>query len=156
MSMESDAIEIEVLRLIDSFRFSASGAQIDAYIAAVSGYSANAVRQAVDRLVGGHVQRNHEFMPNAPELAIQARMFHEIEQRSAGAPAEKLVSYPMGELPPPGHVPLGPLEVDAGHGRIDLRGLSHKDKEYVLTHHRLPTRKDEQQQVGFTPKFQRV
>lgn len=141
---------------MDSFRFSATDAQIDAYVKALEPYSAKAVRQAVDRLVDGQVQRNNEFMPMAPEVAIQARMFHEIEQRLTGDPAEKLVSYPIGAPVPEGYVPLGPLEVDAGHGKIDLRGLNHKDKEYVLTHHRLPPRKEEQQQVGFRPKFQRA
>jgi hypothetical protein len=156
MTMESDAIESEVLRLMANFLFSATDTQIDAYIAALAIYSPKAVKQAVDRLIDGQVQRNHEFMPKAPEVAIQARMFHEIEQRLNGEAAEKLVSYPIGAPVPEGYVPLGPLEVDAGHGKIDLRGLSHADKEFVLRHHRLPPRKDEQQRVGFTPKFQRA
>lgn len=157
MTMESDAIESEVLRLMANFLFSATDAQIDAYIAALAIYSPKAVRQAVDRLIDGQVQRNHEFMPKAPEVAIQARMFHEIEQRLNGEAAEKLVRYPIGGNPPEGYVPLGPIEVDAGHGRIDMRGLTHEEKEFVLQHHRLPPKKqDDQQQIGFVPKFQRA
>lgn len=141
-----------------NFLFSATDTQIDAYIAALSIYSPTAVKQAVDRLIDGQVQRNHEFMPKAPEVAIQARMFHEAEQRKNADPVEKLVPYPIGGEPPPGYVPLGPIEVAFEGRRIDMRGMDHKTKEFVMTHKRLPEPNElgEKPQVGFSPRFQRA
>lgn len=144
-----------MLRLFDSFRYSATNAQIDAYISAVSSYSPGAVKQAVDRLVNAEVDRKHEYVPNAPELAQQARMFHEIEQRKTAEPTERLVSYPIGGSPPPGYEPLGPIEVDFGHGKINLRGMTYAEKMEVYRLKRLPDRADDKR-IGFAPKFQRA
>lgn len=160
MTMELAAIEAEVLRLFDSFRYSATDGQIDAYITAVSAYSPWAVSKAVDRLVSGGVDRQHQFAPTAAELAQQARLFDGIKpDDDDGAPAERLVSYPIGGEPPPGFVPLGPIEVAFEGRRIDMRGLDHATKEFVLEHHRLPEPGEmgkPAEQIEFTPKFQRA
>ena len=47
---------------------------------------------------------------------------------------EKLVVYPMGELPPPPLEPLGPIAIDMGDGRgmLNLRGKSLAEKEAIM------------------------
>lgn len=153
-----EAMILTLLRGYPSLASSISRGTIESYIIAVADYSSTALADACDRFRIGDVDGyDRRFPPNTAELATMARMYDTIEKREAGVPAEKLKVYPIGAPVPDGYVPLGPIEVDAGHGRIDMRGLSHADKEFVLQHHRLPPKKqDDQQQIGFVPKFQRA
>jgi hypothetical protein len=153
---ESLALEALILTLLRGFPSSAASVSrglIDSYVSILGTYSIKSVRQACDRYAHGQVERaDDRFAPSAAELAQMARMFDEIAKPAL---VEQLVVYPIGGEPPPGHVPLGPLEIDHGHGRIDMRGMDHRTKEFVLKHHRLPE-PGETKRVGFTPKFQRA
>lgn len=128
-SMDTATKEAALFDLFDAFRTSPTENQIRAYIAALDGCSAEATRDACRAFVTGTVSEfKYDYgPPTAPRLATLARMLEPIK-----AEAGEIVVYPIGELPPPGFMPLGPTSVDFGHGRIDLRGLSHAEKEAIL------------------------
>ncbi len=66
------------------------------------------------------------------------------------------VVVPIGRPMPDGFTSDGLLEVDFGDGgRIDMRELSPKDKEYVMQHKRLPPAKADKR-IGVTPRLQRA
>lgn len=132
-SRESAAWELEALKsldlLFDAFRTELTDSQTAAYLAALEGCAIEAVRDACRAFATGTVS---DFNPNygpptAPRVAMLARLLEPIK-----AEAGEIVVYPIGELPPPGFTPLGPTSIDFGHGRIDLRGLSHAEKEAIL------------------------
>ena len=145
-----------ILRLFASFPNLASTATVatrDAYAAAVSTFSVEAVKRACERFSTGDVEGvDRHYGPSAAELAAMARMFQQIKDRQ-DVPAERLISVPIGRPMPEGYVPLGPIEVDFGHGRIDMRQLDHQAKEFVLKHKRLPD-PEERKQVGVQPRLQ--
>lgn len=145
-----------ILRLFASFpnlASTATAATRDAYVAAVSAFSVESVKRACERFATGDVEGvDRHYGPSAAELASMARMFQSIRDRQ-DAPAEHVISVPIGRPLPPGYVPLGPIEVDFGHGRIDMRKLDHKAKEFVLKHQRLPD-PEERKQVGVQPRLQ--
>jgi hypothetical protein len=107
---------------------------IDAYLAAVANNSVEAVALACRRFAEGDVPGwDAGRAPTAPQVAQQARIFDQARAYQANREArDRLVAYKMGELPPPGATPIGPLEVDFGNGRIDMRDMTPTDKETVL------------------------
>lgn len=127
-----------------------------AYASAVENESREAVKVACAEFAAGTLDRDHRFAPTGAEFAQRVRLIETaIAYRDRTAPpAPKLVSYPIGGEPPPGYVPLGPLEADFGHGRIDMRGLDHRTKEYILQHHRLPPA--DTKRIGVQPRLQRM
>lgn len=128
-----------------------------AYADAVAECSIEAVKLACHDFASGRVEgRDKRWVPSGAEFAERVRLMDKaIARRDGTAPAiEETKVYRIGESPPAGYVPLGPVSVDFGHGRIDMKALSHKDKEYVLQHQRMP--EPETKRVGFTPKLQRA
>lgn len=142
MSMESAAKETELLNLLAAFSGSPiTDATVDAYIGAVDAYTVEAVALACRRFIAGDVPgQNKAYRPSAAELVEQVRIFANAIRFREGAKEEraKLVSYRMGEEPPPPMVALGPVEVDFGQGPIDMRDMTPAEKEFVLTHKRRP------------------
>ncbi len=129
-----------------------------AYADAVAECSNEAVTLACEDFASGRIDgRDKRWAPSGAEFAERVRLMDmAIARRDDTAlPAEPLTVYRLGTEPPAGFVPLGPLEIDHGHGRIDMRRLSHADKEYVLTHHRLPPAKADKR-IGVTPRLQRA
>lgn len=160
-TLAREALIITFLRGYPNLASSIGKATISAYLAAVDRYSVTALQGALDRYraneVAGHDKR---FVPNAIELADVVRMFDTAERyqrkRAAGiGHRDDVISIPIGSDPPPGYVPLGPLQVDFGSGRIDMRGMDHATKEHVLTHKRLPA-VDTGKRLAVTPKLQRM
>lgn len=112
-----------------------SEAMIDAFHAQVADYRLDAVAHAAKRLASGQVEgRDNAYPPNASELSHQARLFDGVLRNIEAnkVDAEKLIVVPIGEKPPEGFVPLGPVSVDFGKGNIDLSGKSHAEKEAIL------------------------
>lgn len=134
-----DAKEASILTLLEGYRSSqVTDEFIEACCRAAEPYSVEAVARACQRFADGDVPgHNSAFLFHAAQLAEQCRFFDDMLSRQADA-GEQLVSYPIGALPPPGTVPLGPLDADFGHGRINMRKLSPADKEFVMTNGRLP------------------
>lgn len=154
-TLAREALILSLLRGYPSLASSITRGVIDSYVSAVDGYSVTALRNACERYRTGDVEGyDRRWPPNAAELATMARMFDELAKRDTER-APKLVVYPIGGEPPPGHVPLGPIEVNFGHGRIDMRGLDHKTKEFVMQHKRLPE-PAETKQIGVVPRLQRM
>lgn len=105
-------------------------AVVSSYLMAVEDYSIEALRTACKRFLSGDVPgHNNSYVPNAPELAAQTRMF---ESLLHPVPAVETVHYGIGTLPPPGYEPLGPLSVDFGHGPIDMRHMSAAEKDEIF------------------------
>lgn len=152
-ALAREALILSLLRGYPSLASSITRGTIDSYVAAAGGYSVSALRDACERYRSGDVEGyDRRWPPNAAEVATLARMYDTIEKRDT-EPAPKLVSYPMGGEPPAGYAPLGPLEADFGHGRINMRGLDHKAKEYVMQHHRLPPARPDAKHIGVTPRL---
>lgn len=151
MSMESAAKETEILNLLAGFSGSPiTDANVDAYLDAVEDYSAEAVALACRRYLAGDVPgQNKAFRPSAAELVEQVRLF--VSAIKYQARADGLIAYRMGEAPPDGTVALGPVEVDFGSGRIDMRNMSPAEKAKVFEHRGRPP--VEIEGARFTPKL---
>jgi hypothetical protein len=67
-----------------------------------------------------------------------------------------LISYRIGEPPPPGTVALGPIEVDFGNGRIDMRSMTPAEKETVLANKGAPDPAPQIEGARFTPHVKRM
>jgi hypothetical protein len=112
---------------------------VGAYLEAVAGYRVGALAHAVKRFSIGDVDgHNNAFPPSGAQLAQQTRLFDEVMQSLEAAPGPKLVSYRIGEEPPAGAVPLGPLSVDFGKGVIDMSKMTPAEKDLVFKHKGLP------------------
>lgn len=110
---------------------------IDAYVEATLEGSEEAIVRSIEQYRSGRVEEHRgAFAPAAPDFARNVRAWDKalavLAEREAPK-RDRLVSYPIGELPPPPLEPLGPLEVDMGNGRIDMRGMTHAEKEAILT-----------------------
>lgn len=107
-----------------------SAASTKSYLDALETVPLGAVKQAVERILSPNgPEQWRTYAPSAPDLAAYAALFDRPGPTGEG---DGLISYRMGELPPPGYVPLGPIDVDFGHGRINMRGLSHAQKEAIM------------------------
>ncbi len=143
MNSNELAIESLVIEALSGYGSATdlSEANINSYVSRLAEFNVEAVAYAVRQFGMGQVEgHNNAFPPTAPELAKLTAVYNDVLVRVAKAKdqRERLVAYPMGGEPPPGMVPLGPLEVDFGQGRIDMRNLSPADKSYVMTNKRLP------------------
>ncbi len=125
------------------------GALTSAMVTACEEYSLDAVAAACERFAKGEVDRNHAFPPTAPELASQARMLHNILNRVTVG-GDGLISYRMGEEPPPGATPLGPVKIEVA-GRVrDVSHLTYEEKMAVLATGKMP---DEQIEGRVVPRL---
>ena len=111
------------------------------YLEAVEDFPVEAIGHACKRFLTGDVPgHNNGFMPTAAELSEQSKLFADvlaqIERNRQEEP--KLIMVPIGEPLPEGAVPLGPISIDFGDGRIDMRGMTPAEKEAVLTSKGLP------------------
>ena len=116
---DRDAKEAALWKLWDSYpNFKPTDAFIDSVLAAVEPYSPRAVASSVKRFlndeVAGHESR---YVPNAAQIAGQAKLFDSLYAREVIA------------------LHSGILEVDYGHGRIDLRGLTIEEQVEIMRHH---------------------
>jgi hypothetical protein len=108
---------------------------LGAYLEAVAGYRVAALAHAVKRFSIGDVEgHNNAFPPSGAQLAQQTRLFDEVLQSLDADPAPKLVSYRIGDNPPEGAVPLGPMSVDFGKGLIDMSQMTPAEKDQVFKH----------------------
>lgn len=108
---------------------------VNAYVEATADCEIEAILRSADQYGGGRVDEHKgPYAPPAPDFARNARMWVQALRVLRGAAEEqvKLVAYPIGGEPPPPLVPLGPIEIDHGFGKIDMREMSHADKEAVI------------------------
>lgn len=155
---DSHAKRALILTMLEAFPSGAYTAGTPtAYADTVEDCSGEAVGLACADFAAGRVpERDQRWAPTAAEFAERARLMDRaIARRDGTAPAiEETKVYRIGESPPEGYVPLGPIEADFGHGRLNLRGLTHAQKEEALRTQRMP--ETEPKRVGFTPKLQRA
>jgi hypothetical protein len=107
---------------------------IDAYVEATWDCSETAILRSIDQYRSGRVEEHKgPFAPDAGSFAGNVRMWVKALAVLEGASTrEKLVSYPMGALPPPAAVPLGPIKIDFGDGMIDMTGMSAAEKAVIM------------------------
>lgn len=120
MSMESDAKEAAILSLLSGFpSYRATDTFIEEALASVEAFSVEAVVRACRRYAHGEVpEHNNAFPPSVPQLVVQVRLFEGVLAYSKRQEAPRLHS--------------GILEVDCGHGKIDMRGLTVDEQDQVL------------------------
>lgn len=96
--------------------------------------SEEAIARSVEQYTSGRVEEHRgAYAPSTGDFARNVRMWGQALAVLAGAQIrDRLVVYPMGALPPPPAVPLGPIKVDFGQGTIDLTGLSYAEKEAII------------------------
>lgn len=119
MSMESDAKEAAILRMLEIYpQYRATDEFIDALVAIADGHSLQAVRLACDRFRTGQVPgHNNAYVLNGAQFAEQCALF----DRAYSDVKVKLFN--------------GLLESDWGHGRVDLRGLTAKQQDRIIDWH---------------------
>lgn len=107
----------------------------------VEEYPLAAVVGACRAYAGGEVAgHNNSFVPNAVQFIVEVKRHVPLGvwDRSDLTDIRNLRPYPIGGLPPPGTVPLGPVSVDFGYGKIDMTKLTPKEQEAVFRNKRLP------------------
>lgn len=115
---ERQAREAVILKLIEGFPSLSGRATrglIDAYVDASEHCHVSALNQACKRFARGEVPgQNPSYPPTAAEVAAQAAMLDEHRKRTI--------------------VPLhtGVLNIDFGHGRIDMRGLTEPEQDRII------------------------
>lgn len=107
-------------------------ATVKAYLGAVLDQPLEALREACREFGSGTLDRYHNAIPSAAELAARTRFIAGILARRDGEPEADMVTYRLGEEPPAGFIALGPAEVDYGHGKINLRHMTPRQKDAVL------------------------
>lgn len=96
----------------------------DAYMAAVSHCDIAALEAACAAFLQGRVSnQDTDYPPPAPKLAAMANALGEAAKSLAGG--QRLVSYRIGEQPPPGYVALG-AKNDAWRGPSKTKFISQK------------------------------
>lgn len=108
---------------------------ISAYVEATLDCDEEAITRSINQYRDGLVDEHRgPFAPDSGTFARNVRMWTQAIAFLSGAKTEResLVAYPIGALPPPPLVPLGPIEIDHGSGRIDMRAMSHSEKEAAL------------------------
>lgn len=119
MTQDRQAKEAIILTFLDNYPlFKVTDGFIDALLRAVEPYSARSVEQACQRFADGAVSgHDNRYVINGPELAEQCRLFDDLRTRTV--------------------VPLfsGIIEMDFGHGRVDMRGLTVDEQDRVIDAH---------------------
>lgn len=138
-NMEQHAKEAALLTTLGGFPFLAGRmdrALIDAYLAALSEFSAEAVALACRRFSDCDVPGwDPSRPPSAAQIVQQARLFTNLAEYKE---RPRLVAVPIGKPLPDGMRTLGPLSVNFGHGNIDMSGMTPDEKEEVLRLGRRP------------------
>lgn len=139
------AKKIKIMELLAGYSY-LSGRSLDALIDqmvhVVDDCPVEAVALACDRFARGKVEGHTPgYAPGADQLAIQAGLFRDalaqIERNKA--PTPKLISVPIGQPLPDGVVrEIGIEDVDFGHGKINMRGMSTAEKEAIMANKGLP------------------
>lgn len=137
MQDEKPARKALIIKLANSYGWEVGNFtrdQLAAMVEATAEASLDALARSVGQFMAGKVEgHNNARMPSGAELASNARMWDEAIAVVAGRNAgPKLTAYPIGTLPPPPLVPLGPLEVDFGEGKINMRDMAPGEKEKLL------------------------
>lgn len=109
-----------------------TAATVKAYLQAVLDQPLDALREACREFGSGTLARDHGFPPSAAELADRTRFVAGILARCKPKPEDEMVTYRLGEEPPPGFIALGPVTVDFGHGPIDMRDMHPREKQEVI------------------------
>jgi len=144
MNEETAARQALILKMMRGFPSSqghVTEGVLASYVSAVEEFPVEAIGHACKRFLTGDVPgHNNGFMPTAAELSEQAKLFADVLAQIQRNRQEepKLIMVPIGEPLPDGAVPLGPLSIDFGDGKIDMRGMTPDEKEAVLTSKGLP------------------
>jgi len=131
-------------------------ATVDSYLAAVDGASLSAVMYACQNW-SKRERVNPAFPPSATELAAVAETFDamvaSVEERRARSAIPSpdgyprigggAIAVPSGMAMPAGYEPAGIVSMDWGHGRIDMRHMTAKQRDWVIHHRRLPATAEE-------------
>ena len=116
-SRERQAREAVILKLIEGYPSLAGRATrglIDAYVDASEHCDIGALNQACKRFARGEVPgQNAAFPPTAAEVAAHAAMLDELRKQTV----VRLYN--------------GLLDMDFGHGRVDLRGLTTEEQDQI-------------------------
>lgn len=118
-SQDELAKEAKILDLFDSYpSASPSRETLQAYLAAVSGMSLEAVARSVKQFTSGLVERpNRDFAPSAESFAANVREWQRAIDQRNGDGIE---------------LHNGLIEIDFGAGRIDMRGLTTAEQDQII------------------------
>jgi hypothetical protein len=126
MSMASDAKEVAILQMMNGFPSSSriKDENVEAYLVAVEDVSPDAVRRSCAQFLSGKVpDHSNAFMPTAAELSANARAWDAaIGQLTADRELARLGTK----------IENGLLEMDFGHGMVDMRGLSTAEQDVII------------------------
>lgn len=153
MTTEWNAREVLILEMLAGFGSNVANPTIDAMVRVCLPFQIEAVQQACERFTNKEVDgHDYRFPPNAPQLVDQVRLLDRVLNRIAGRRGTGLIPYRMGESPPEGTVPLGPVKIEVD-GRIrDVSHLTHAEKEEILLTGKMPS----EEQKSIAPALKRM
>lgn len=97
---------------------------LGAYMLAVADTSADAVKRSCGQFLAGKVDgHNNSFLPTAAELSANARAWD-------SAIAQVTADQELAKLGVP--IDNGLLQMDFGHGNVDLRGLTVAEQDTII------------------------
>ena len=151
---------LELLEIISASFPSQAGdgmAATRGYLMAIEGHSYEGIVTVLRNVIlGKQTGFEGRFAPTPAQLSRWCEKADVVADFVANrGKGEKLVTYALGAEPPEGHVPLGPTVINFGYGDVDLSGLSHAEKERVLSDNKHPLRFPENKgrtlsRLGFT------
>lgn len=138
-ALAKEAVILKLFRLYRSMDGKASRALTEAYLDPVKEYSLSAIQQAFERFRDNEVAGvDANYAINVPQWVSQVKMLDSILKRVRSGP-DGLIVYRMGELPPPGTEPLGPIKIEINGIPTDVSHLTFAEKEIAMKTGRLPT-----------------
>lgn len=137
-ALAKERVILGLFRLYRSLDGKANRALTDAYLDPVLGYSLSAIEQAFERFRDGEVDGAEiDWVPSVPRWVSQVKMLDGILNRVRRT-NDGITVYRIGEEPPPGTEPLGPIKLELGGRVVDVSHLSYAEKVEAQRTGRLP------------------
>jgi hypothetical protein len=119
MDQDQDAKRVSIYNLLKGYWQLAEKLDrslLSTYVEAVEDCSAEAVATACKRIASGQAGLNTSFPPTPADVAERARMIDALRK-----PGPELLN--------------GLIEMDWGHGRVDMRGLTTEEQDVLIRGH---------------------
>lgn len=165
-SKDRHAREALILNLIagyPSLAGRASTALIDAFIGATEDEPIEALKVACTDFARGEVPGHDPAYPlTAPQLAQRTRFIADLHRRLKPKDARQrplIVAYAVGQTPPEGYEPLGPIKMEIEGIMRDTSDWTPAEKDEAMKFGRMPASRTigaDPKRIGITPSLKRL
>ena len=150
MNSEEQKQAISSIKMLLGARLNSQSAigpdTVKGYLFAVAECSPWAIEQACTAFLRGRVEGfNNDFAPSGPRLAEEAEKWDNakrmVDASKLARANERIISYKIGEQPPPPAKPLGPIKLEVDGIMRDTSDWTFEEKEEALRTGKMPKSK---------------